>query len=185
MSKLKNILPNNHFGRQLGRSSTDALHYVVVAAKNAWQRGNMLGALFLNIKGAFPSVILERLVHNMHCRGVPREYTDLIRRKVENRSTIMALDDYTMPAMVIPRGLDQGCPLSGIAYQFYNADLIKIPDKKSGEDCIGFIDDTTITAEGRDLEEAFKKLGDTIARLGGALYWAKLMSATLHWKILG
>ena len=36
MSKKKKFFPNNHYGCQLGRSSTDALHYVVAAAKNAW-----------------------------------------------------------------------------------------------------------------------------------------------------
>ena len=75
----------------------------------------------------------------------------------------MVLDNYTTPAMVIPRGLDQGCPLSGIVYQFYNTDIIEIPDK-DWRRLIRFVDDTTITVEGRDLEEAFKKLGDIMAR---------------------
>jgi len=57
MAEKKNLFPKNHFGCQLGRASTDALHYV--AAKDVWWKGKVLGALFLNIKGAFPSVVLK------------------------------------------------------------------------------------------------------------------------------
>ena len=80
------------------------LHYVVAAAKDTWWRGKVLGALFLDIKGTFPSMILEWLLHNMCGRGIPKEYTEWIRRKVENRSTTIALDDYTTPPMLIPQG---------------------------------------------------------------------------------
>lgn len=32
--------------------------------------------LFLDIKGAFPSINLDKLVYNMHKQGIPKEYTD-------------------------------------------------------------------------------------------------------------
>ena len=38
-----------------------------------------MSILFLDITGAFPSVILERLIHNMHSRGILEEYTGWIR----------------------------------------------------------------------------------------------------------
>jgi len=169
MAEKKNPLPKNHFGCQLGRASTDALHYVVAAAKDAWRKGKVLGALFLDIKGAFPSIVLKKLIHDMQCRGIPKEYTDWIKRKVEHRCTVTALDDYVTAAMEIPWGPDQGCPLSGVAYQFYSTDLIETSEKSNSEDCIGFIDDTTIMAEGMHIEEVFKKLESVMTRQGGAL----------------
>ena len=54
--------------------------------------------------------------------------------------------------------MDQGCPLSGVEYQFYNADLLEITNRKEAEDCIRFVNDTIIIAEGANLQEAFKKL---------------------------
>jgi len=90
----------------------------------------------------------------MWCRGIPKEYTEWIKRKVENRCTIVTLDDYATASMKISCGLDQGSLLSGVAYQFYSADLIEMPDKSNGKDCLGFIDNTTIRAEGKDIEEA-------------------------------
>ena len=32
--------------------------------------------LFLDIKGAFPSINLDKLVYNMHKQGVPKKYMD-------------------------------------------------------------------------------------------------------------
>jgi ribonuclease HI len=172
------LLPSNHYGCRPGRTTTDAIHHVVATAKDAWRKGKVLGVLFLDIKGAFPSIILTRLIHNMRLRGIPQEYTEWIRRKVQGRRTTLHLDDYCTALMAIERGMDQGCPLSAIAYQFYNAGLIEIAHRTSGEDCVGFVDDTTVTAEGLDLHDAFAKLERVMTRAGGALEWADTHECT-------
>jgi len=41
--------------------------------KDAWQKGLVASTLFLDIKGAFPSVDIDRLIHNMRKRGIPEE----------------------------------------------------------------------------------------------------------------
>jgi hypothetical protein len=56
--------------------TTDALHYVTASIKDAWRKGEVMGALFLDIKGAFPSIRLDQLIHNMRMRGVPKQYTN-------------------------------------------------------------------------------------------------------------
>ena len=71
------------------------------------------------------------------------------------------------------RGLNQGCPLSGIAFQFYNADLIDISDKKRGEDAVAFVDDTLLLAQGKNLEITNNKVINMMERSGGALAWSK------------
>ena len=83
----------------------------------------MVSALFLDIKNAFPSVVLNWLVHNMRIRGVPRECTDWIVHKVTGCQMTLKFDGYEFELLLLSKGLDQGCPLSGIAFQFYNADL--------------------------------------------------------------
>jgi hypothetical protein len=173
MAERHMLLPDHHYGCRPGRTTTDAIHYAVKAAKDAQRRGKVLGALFLDIKGAFPSVILERLTHNMRCRGIPKEYTDWIRTKVEGRCTVLSFDDFNTEAIRIGKGLDQGCPLSAVAYLFYNADLLEIAKGGRGESVIGFVDDTTLLAEGDDLESAFGKLTDMMTRAGGAQEWAR------------
>ena len=73
--------------------------------------------------------------------------------KVEGRWTTMHFDGYTSEARRLRRGIDQGCPLSGIIFQFYNTDLLEIGDSKRGEDTVGFVDDTLLLARARTLEE--------------------------------
>ena len=75
------LLLNKHFGSRPGHTTTDSLHYVMKFMKDAWRRQEVVSALFLDIKSAFPSVMLEWLVHDMRNRGVPSQYTNWISRK--------------------------------------------------------------------------------------------------------
>jgi len=83
------------------------------------------------------------------------------------------------------RGLDQGCPLSGITFQFYNTDPIDISDKKSSEDAIAFIDDTLLLAQGKNLEITNNKVIDMLKRSGGALAWSKTHQCEFSIKKFG
>jgi hypothetical protein len=38
----------------------------------------------------------------------------------------MVFNGYDSPLLTLPCGTDQGCPLSGMLFQFYNADLIDV-----------------------------------------------------------
>jgi hypothetical protein len=128
--------------------------------------------LYLDIKGAFPSVLLNRLVHNMRQRGVLKQYTRWLKQKVENRHTVLSFDGFASEPKALARGLDQGCPLSGIACQFYNADLLDIPIHKNGEDAAVYMDDANLLAEGDDFEESNGKIKDMMERPKGGLNWS-------------
>ena len=66
LSKKHQLLPANHFGCRAGRSTSDLLHYVTKTAKDTMGKGKVVSVLFLDIKGAFPSINLDCLVHDMH-----------------------------------------------------------------------------------------------------------------------
>lgn len=72
------LLPRNHFGGRPGRTTTDALHLMVSFIKDNWRKGNVVSALFLDVKAAFPSVTVPRLLYDLRERGVPVEYIDWI-----------------------------------------------------------------------------------------------------------
>jgi len=59
MAELCQLLPANHFGCHPGRTTTDSLHYVVKLTKDTWRKGEVISTLFIDIKGTFPSVILN------------------------------------------------------------------------------------------------------------------------------
>ena len=58
-------------------------------------------------------------------------------------------------------------PLSGIIFQFYNADLLEIGDSKQGEDAVGFIDDTLLLAHAGTLGESNGKVKAMMEKEGG------------------
>jgi len=74
----------------------------------------------------------------------------------------------------LSRGLNQGCPLLGNAFQFYNANLINICNKKSSEDVVAFMDNTLLLAQGKNLEITNDKVKDMMERDRGTLTWSKI-----------
>jgi hypothetical protein len=79
MCKQHNIILANHFGARPGRTTTDSIHLLTKTVKDAWRKGLVASALFLDVKGAFPSIDIDRLIHNMRKRGIPEEYTSWMR----------------------------------------------------------------------------------------------------------
>ncbi len=149
-----------------------AVHYLTTTIKDTWRKRKVISALFLDVKGAFPSVNINWLVHDMHIRGIPHQFTDWITQRMSNRRTQLRFDDYTSGIFVVTNGLDQGDPLSPIAYMIYNSDILDVPNTKNGEDAILFVDDTTILVIGRNYTETHKKIEEMLHRQGGILQWA-------------
>ncbi|KAF8578135.1 hypothetical protein K439DRAFT_1362900 [Ramaria rubella] len=77
----------------------------------------------------------------MHCRGVPKEYTNWIGRKMKGRKMVITFDNFQSETINIDNGCDQGCLLSAICYNFYNAGLLEVANPRKQELATGFIDD--------------------------------------------
>jgi hypothetical protein len=65
LAKKHNLLPNMHFGFCPGCSTMDALLVVDNFVKDAWDNGNVVLGLFLDVKGAFPSVHILQLTADL------------------------------------------------------------------------------------------------------------------------
>ena len=50
------LLPKNQFGGRPGTTTSEALYMLEQFTKNAWQKGNIVSALFLDIQAAFPNI---------------------------------------------------------------------------------------------------------------------------------
>ena len=70
------LVPTTHFGGRPGRTTTDALHYLTQKIKEAWRKGKVASILFLDVEGAFPNTVTDRLVHNLCKRKIPAAYID-------------------------------------------------------------------------------------------------------------
>lgn len=125
--------------------------------KNAWRRGDVASALYLDIQSAFPNVVKPVLLNNMRARRIPETYVHFIDMMLTGRSTKLKFDGFTSQPIPIINGNSQGCPLSMILYSFYIAPLLE-SNKDSKELTLGFVDDTTFIATGKDFKETHRIL---------------------------
>lgn len=165
------LLPANHFGGRPGRTTTDALHYLVNKVKKAWKHGKVVTILFLDVEGAFPNAVPEQVVHNLKKRQIPEPYVVLIKNMLTDRRTCLRFDDYLSQPWTINNGIGQGCPLSMIIYIIYNADLLKIPNGPK-EDAIGYVDDASMMAVGNSFSENNNTITLMMEHANGGLQWS-------------
>jgi ribonuclease HI/endonuclease/exonuclease/phosphatase family metal-dependent hydrolase len=166
------VLQANHFGGRPGRSTTDSIHLLIKMIKDAWRKGLVASVLFLDVKGAFPSVAIDRMVHELRCAGVPKEHAEWMVRRLDGRQTSLTFDDFRSRPFEIDNGLDQGDPTSGITYMIYNGGLLDCLDHKKGEFGALFIDDAYILVTGASFEDTHRKLKHIMVREDGVFQWA-------------
>lgn len=65
MVEMKDLLPDTHFRGQPGHTTTDTIHYLVGKIKSAWGKKRVALVLFLDVEGAFPNAVTDRLIHNL------------------------------------------------------------------------------------------------------------------------
>jgi ribonuclease HI len=182
------LLPNTHFGGRPGRTTTDAIHYLVHKLKTAWANNQVASVLFLDVEGAFPNAVNSRLIHNLKKRRIPATYVGFVTQLLSNRKTRIKFDDYISGPHNISNGIGQGDPLSMILYIIYNADLLEIPGDETKEDAIGYVDDIALIAVGDNFEETTNRLKSMMEKEDGGLQWSMLhnsqfeisKSAVLH-----
>jgi hypothetical protein len=172
------LLPNTHFGGRPGRSTTDSLHLLEETVKDAWRSHKVASALFLDIEGAFPNAVTNRLLHNMRMRRIPRELIIFTEQVLTGRKTQLRFDGYTSDWIPIDNGIGQGDPLSMILYIIYSSDLVAIAKPRQGrkalqELTLAFVDDTAFIAIGPDFESTHTILEDMLTRSGGAYEWSR------------
>jgi hypothetical protein len=168
-----NLLPKNHFGGRPGRTTMDAIHYLVHKIKAAWRDDQVASILFLDVEGAFPNAVTSRLLHNLKKRRIPDMLVRFISRLLTSRITRLRFDDYISEFINITNGIGQGDPLSMLLYILYNADLLEIIGDELKEDAIGYVDDIALVAIGKDFEESTQQLKSMMTKEDGGLQWSR------------
>ena len=165
------LLPPNHFGGRPGRTTTDALHALTYRIKDAWRKRQVVSVLFLDIEGAFPNAVNERLIHNLRMRKVPTKIVKFIQNLLNGRNTTLKFDDFVSERIALDNGIGQGDPLSMILYQYYNADILNVPSK-AHESASAYVDDAILVATAKNFTETHNILADMMNREGGAIEWS-------------
>ncbi len=72
LTKQHGLLPPNHFSGRPGRTTTNAILYLVQRIKDTWRGKEVVSVLFLDISQAFPFVSHTKLLHNLKKRSIPQ-----------------------------------------------------------------------------------------------------------------
>lgn len=173
LAEKHSLLPPGQFGGRPGRNTTDAMHLIVHKIKKAWRSGKVASALFLDVQGAFPNTVPDRLIHNMREKGVPLSYICLAGQMLSDQRTQLRFDNYSSDWMMMNNGTTQGCLLSMIYYAFYNVPLLLTAHPNSAtEASVGFVDDAMFLAIASTLAEAHKMVTNMMSCANGGFDWS-------------
>ena len=167
-----NLIPPRQYGARPGKTAMDAVLDLTTMIKQAWRRKEVVSALFLDVKGAFPSVKCDTLTKEMEALGIPREYTQWLQRRLDNRWTTLAFDDYESEPFEVTVGLDQGCPGSPLYWILYCTPLLTLLQDTAKVLGFTFVDDHTIAARANNFEETHTLIESMLWRDGGIMDWA-------------
>ena len=109
--------------------------------------------LYLDVEGAFPNAVTERLIHNLKKQRIPTTITKFVEQLLTNRKTRLRFNDFMSEPIPLSNRIGQGDPLSMLLYTLYNADLLDLPDNQEAKDTISYIDDIALIAVRDDLTE--------------------------------
>ncbi len=74
--------------------------------------------------------------------------------------------------MELPTGINQGCPLSLLAYLYYKPYLVETATTARKDQRITYCNGKELLARGKNFEEASRTMVDMMTREDGALQWA-------------
>ena len=81
------------------------MHYLIHKIKTAWRNDEVVSVLFLDVEGAFPNAVTDRLIHNLKKRRIPALLVGFVARLLTNRRTRLRFDDYTSEYRDIINGI--------------------------------------------------------------------------------
>lgn len=141
-----------HIGGRQRRSTTDPLLHLTSWIKSKWRENKYVGALFVDVQAAFPTVHPARMVSTLASMGVCPSMCRLFDDYLSHQSATISFGDFKSPPKSLTIGLPQGSPLSVILYVIYNSSLlgqsIDVPDIIS----LGFIDNVAFVTAATQLK---------------------------------
>ena len=92
-AELNGLLPPLQFGTRPGHNTTDSIHLMVHRIKGLWSKGQIISVLFMDVKGAFPSVDLDMLYRAYHrtVHGHGREFYGPCQPRYDRDRTVPLL----------------------------------------------------------------------------------------------
>ena len=144
---------------------TESINYI----ERSMYRGEMVIAVYLDIKGAFDNISTEAIIRSLKKRGVENLVLDWYKDYLENRTC-----ESNLGSSKIIAKLDRGAPQGGVAspalgWNCPYDDLLQ-SFNNDGTEPFGFADDSKLLIAGKDFETCFSIAKHALKKAGR---WAR------------
>src|SRR5271154_29236 len=156
------LLYNGQFGSRKKRSSIDAVAKLIATVEQAWKHKKIAGALFIDIKGAFPNVDRPRLLARLIELGIPGDLVRWIDSFLSNRKVQLSIDGQLCPSRDIDCGVPQGSPISPILFILYISGFFDAIEAKVPVSSLSFVDDIGLIA----IASSIREITNTLEQAG-------------------
>jgi hypothetical protein len=126
----RSVLHEGQFGGRRKRSAIDAAGVLVATVDEAWEQGDIAAALMMDVKGAFPTVNCECLVHKMRLAKMDENLIQWTASFMANPKVEIIMNGENGEAIETNTGLPQGSPVSPVLFLIYIADLAALIGKE-------------------------------------------------------
>ena len=123
------VLNPQQFGALPKRAATDLVACLVHDIEVAWGKGQVASLLITDIKGAFDSILRNRLTLRLREQGWPTWLIRWVSSFQSDRSVTVRLGDITSNPANLSYGLPQGSPVSPVLFTA----IYRAPSKSSKE----------------------------------------------------
>lgn len=136
-------------GSRKQRSAIDAVACLIQRTHDSWKRQQLMGALFMDVKGAFDHVNPGRLVSRMGELGLDGDLIRWTQSFLTDRKVQLIIDNTQCPTQPINSGVPQGSPVSPILFAIYLSGVfVEIERVVPGVRTLSFADDVGLLAPG-------------------------------------
>ena len=130
-----------------GWSTETALQLITEQVHTIWKQRThkVITILCLNQEEAFDNVRIERLIHNLKVRAIPKYLIDWVQSFMTDRKMTIQLPGYESSLFSINTEIPQGSSISSILFLFFNSELISACTQlRKGISSVEFMNDVNI-----------------------------------------
>ena len=153
------VLHPGQMGSRKQRSAIDAVACLIQNTHKAWKLRQLVGALFLDVKGAFDHVNPRRLITRLIEFNLDGDLIRWVQSFLTDRWVQLQIDNTQCPAHPINSGVPQGSPVSPILFIIYLSGVFEVIERSvTGIQSLSFADDIGLLASGHSVKEVCDKL---------------------------
>jgi len=168
-----NILYDNQFGYQKGKSTSLPMLKLVDFVSKAMNEGDIAIGIFCDLRKAFDTCSHSILYKKLEKIGVKGKFLDWFKSYLSNRKQFVSINEHSSELKDITNGVPQGSILGPILFLIYINDLNKVTDLLS----LLFADDTSILISGKNLNEMVFILNEELHKI---CTWFRANQLSLH-----